>query len=210
MIRRAKQQGAYLNLVNQQEEQDSNKLSSKMPDFQKRNWLLAYRTYRYLVERDGLPELAAASLNVTQEIQVPARMEIVQVGDKQIVMDGAHNAQKMETLVESFKHRFPGVKPIVMLAVKEGKEAGGIVKPLAALADKVIISTFNTTLDLPAISTEPAILAKKFKAAGTKGVTIIPDQHKAYLTMLKSPEKVAILTGSFYFLSQLRRGESIL
>ncbi len=180
-----------------------------IPEFQQRNWLLAFAAYRYLQARDGLPNLSAELLEQTQALQVPGRMDHRQVGGKTIIMDGAHNGQKMETFLRSFQHAYPGVKPAVMLALKEGKEPASVAPLLAEMASDIIITTFDTSQDLPAKSINPEELTQVFREAGASNVIAEADQHKAYEKLMKCKSDIAIITGSFYLLSQLREGEKL-
>lgn len=184
-------------------------LVPSMPQFQQRNWLLAYKAYRLLAARDNLSALTLEQLQTTQRLQVPARMDIRQIGDKTIVMDGAHNAQKMQTFLESFKHEYPGVKPVILIGLKEGKEPQELGPLFAPLAARLIITTFDTSQDLPAKSTNPQVLAQLFAQAGVPNIQILSDHHAAYEALLAAPEKVCIMTGSFYLLSQMRELEHL-
>jgi dihydrofolate synthase/folylpolyglutamate synthase len=131
-------------------------------------------------------------------------MEVITVGSKTLVMDGAHNGQKMATFVSSFKHLFPGIKPAVAIAVKDSKEAEEIVEPLADLASEVIVTTFRTSPGMPAKSMNPNVLATLFKTHSGIKVVVAYDLESAYDLLLQSKASVLILTGSFYFISQLR------
>jgi dihydrofolate synthase/folylpolyglutamate synthase len=111
-----------------------------MANYQRRNWLLAYQVYRYLEERDGLQHLTSQALQETQTIQVPARMDIKQLKGKVLIMDGAHNEQKMTAFVSSYKQLYPDNKPAILLALKAGKEYQTIVPLLAGLASRVIVT----------------------------------------------------------------------
>lgn len=175
-----------------------------MPDYQRRNWLLAHYVYQYLIERDSLPLLTSEALRHTQLIRIPGRMEIKQAGHKTLIMDGAHNAQKMTAFVYSFKQLYPGVKPAILLALKEGKEYKDIIPMLVPLASRIIVTTFNTSQDLPALSMDAAALAKAFRTAGAAQVVSIVSNRTALQSLLSSPEKVGVITGSFYLLSQIR------
>jgi dihydrofolate synthase/folylpolyglutamate synthase len=93
-----------------------------LPEFQKRNWLLAYAAYLWLVKRDDLKPVDRDALLRTQETYVPGRMDRKKIGDKTIVFDGAHNGQKMHAFVESFCSLYSGRKVPLLLALKEGKE----------------------------------------------------------------------------------------
>lgn len=180
-----------------------------LPAYQQRNWLLARRVYQFVAERDGLPKLSAEQLHRTRTLQVPGRMDERQVGDKTIVMDGAHNEQKMATFVQSFQKRYPGVKPTVLLALKEGKEYRAVAPILAEFAARIIVTTFETSQDLPARAIAPALMREALKNAGAVEVIAAPDQHEAFQMLVDAPENTGVITGSFYLLSQLRQREGL-
>jgi len=95
---------------------------SGMPAYQQRNWLLAYRTYRFLQERDQLPQLSPKDLADSQDLQVPVRMERLKVGSKTIVMDGAHNAQKMEAFCSKLSQTLSRYPASHLISLKQGKD----------------------------------------------------------------------------------------
>ena len=130
-------------------------------------------------------------------------MEIKQLADKTIIMDGAHNLQKMIAFLESFHRLYPNVKPAVLLALKEDKEYEGLVPLLGPMAGRVITTIFNTSQDLPVRSMDPEVLAAAFTVAGVDAQSFA-DQKEAVQALLESPQDVLIITGSFYLLSQIR------
>jgi folylpolyglutamate synthase/dihydropteroate synthase len=136
-------------------------------------------------------------------------MDRRQVGGKTIIMDGAHNGQKMETFLASFRHTYPDVKPAVMIALKEGKEPVSVAPLLVSFASEIIITTFDTSQDLPSVSINPEELARIFLDAGAKNVRVEPDQRKAYQLLLQASGQIGVITGSFYLLSQLREHEDL-
>jgi len=176
--------------------------------YQRRNWLLANYTYQYLAKRDKLPLLSAEKLRQTQTITIPARLETRRLGVKILIMDGAHNAQKMQAFVDSLRQLYPRAKPAILLALKDGKDYESVVPLLAPLAEQVIVTTFDTSQDLPARSMDPEMLAKAFADAGV-ATQSITDQRQAFQALLKSPAEVLIVTGSFYLLSQIRNNEKL-
>ena len=182
---------------------------SELPAYQWRNWQLAYKVYEYLRRRDKLPRLTSQVLAQTRQINVPGRMEIRRLGGKTLIMDGAHNAQKMTAFIDSFQRLYPGVKPAILLSLKTGKEYREVARLLVPLASRVIATTFNTTQDLPVVSIDPIVLAETFKAAGSNNVETITDQQAAFKALLSGPEEVCIVTGSFYLLSQIRNNKSL-
>jgi dihydrofolate synthase/folylpolyglutamate synthase len=177
---------------------------SGMAAYQQRNWLLAYRVFRYVAKRDGLKPLSLRKLSLTQSLQVPGRMDAWQVGHKTVVMDGAHNAQKMAAFVSSFRVLYPDKKPAFLLAFKQGKEYQDVVKLLAPLASFIVVTTFAYSQDLPVGSTDPNEVAAAFKAAGNTNVQVVHDRAAAFTALLQETDDIAVVTGSFYLLSQIR------
>lgn len=201
-------QAATLTLVNT-EHVKYYQTADSMPLYQQRNWQLAYQAYIYLMARDGLKSLTSQALQQTMNLQIPARMEVKQIDGKTIIMDGAHNAQKMTAFIQSFQLQYPNTKVDVLIALKQGKEYQQVAPLLAQIADSVIVTTFDTSQDLPAVSTDPQLMAAAFRAAGCQNVTVIADHHRAYQTLMAIEKPRAIITGSFYLLSQIRNTEGL-
>lgn len=181
-----------------------------MPDYQRRNWLLAHYVYEYLKERDGLADLTRQALRHTRQVQVPARMDIKRFGGKTLVMDGAHNAQKVTAFADSFRRLYPGVKPAILIGLKEGKDYRELIPLLAPLAGRIITTTFKTTQDLPVVSMDAGVLAEAFRDAGLAQVESIPESGAAFRALLAAPEAVCVITGSFYLIGQIRNNEHII
>ncbi len=180
-----------------------------LPAYQRRNWELAYDVYQYLAKRDGLQHLTSQALAKTRQTVVPGRMEIKRLGGKTVIMDGAHNAQKMAAFTGSFRRLYPGVKPAVLLALKTGKEYEELILPLMSLAGRIIVTTFETSQDLPLKSTDPDMLARAFRQAGMSEVQSIADHRAAFQALLAAPEQICVITGSFYLLGQIRNNEHL-
>jgi dihydrofolate synthase/folylpolyglutamate synthase len=177
--------------------------TSMMPQFQQRNWQLAHQAFSIIRDRDHLPSLTNQALADTRLIQVPGRMEIVDVGGKTVVMDGAHNAQKMEAFLDSFRVRFPGVRPTVLLSFRAGKEYTDVVPIIASISDNVIITAFGGMQDMPVTSMDVSELAVAFSGTHVQSVRTIIHHADAMAALLSEPT-VCVVTGSFYLLSQLR------
>ncbi len=178
-----------------------------LPDYQKRNWLLAYAVYRYLANRDGIPIIAANNLVSTQQLQVPGRMDGKRVGNKQIVMDGAHNEAKMQAFVDSWQHLHGAKRVPVLLALKVGKDYEHIAPLIAQIATEIIVTTFSNNQDWPVHPQDPSLIAGELTKAGVKKVTCEPNPLKAYEQLLQTDSDMAVITGSFYLISQLRGKE---
>lgn len=194
---------AALHLVKGEEKPAGNLL----PAYQWRNWLLAYNAYKYLRDRDNLQNLTSQALSKSQLAQVPARMETRRINGKTLIMDGAHNGQKMAAFADSFRRLYPEAKPAVLLSFKTGKEYKEAVELLAPLASRVIVTTFAAMQDVPIKSMPPDELAEAFVRAGAQNVKIIADSADALKALLAGKEEACVITGSFYLLGQIRNNE---
>ncbi len=142
-------------------------------------------------------------------MNVPGRADIRELNGKTLVIDGAHNAQKMTALIDSLHKLYPGVKPAVLISVKDDKDYKDLVPLLAEFAASVITTAFDATQDSRIRSTDPEVLARAFRGAGMADVTDVPDQHAAFERLLASPERLCLVTGSFYLLGQIRNNEHL-
>lgn len=178
---------------------DSNILVNSLPDYHRRNWFLAFNAYLYIQKREHWNEVDQTLINNTQKIGIPGRMEIIKYKNKTIIMDGAHNEQKMETLINSYKAKFNNTKPIVIIAIKKGKEYKKIVTSLLTLSNNFII----TSLHDPFIkSIEPEVLRKEFIKHSGVEVRLSSDLNHALEIASKMNEKNIIVTGSLYLMAE--------
>lgn len=184
----------------------ANELPHNLPLFQRRNWYLAWSVYEFLARRDGLPRLSEAQLEASTEVHIPGRMEVIVHRGKTIILDGAHNAQKMEVLAHSLKHSFPGQRVAVLLALKQGKnfKLRNHLESLLNLADYVIVTAFAGSQDMLHASIPPIKIAEYVDELGYEKWELIDDTANAFTQLMKRPEPVLLITGSFYLLDAIR------
>lgn len=199
---RTLEQHAILNVLSNNIQEGSAGLAD-LPDYQQRNWRLAKYAYDYVSQRDSLPRLRDSQLTKTMHIQVPGRMDAWKLGDKTIIMDGAHNEQKMMAFTSSFAKRYPGKKVPMLLGLKQGKEYIEVLPLLKPICSQLIITSFSTSQDFPANSIEPQELADAASAIGYEPI-VEPDYKLAYKKLCETTSDLAVITGSFYLLSLVR------
>jgi len=175
-----------------------------MPYFQRRNWQLAFAVYQYIASRDGLNNLDEAAIHASMRTIIPGRMEVVQLGASTLIMDGAHNEQKMRAFVASFGRAYPGKKAAILLSLKEDKEYQSVLPLLLPICSQLIITTFDIVQDLPVKSIKPSILAEAAQDLGFKNVQAVEDPIEAFHMLQETAEELQIVTGSFYLLSCIR------
>ena len=201
---RCTRQNAALHLITEQSAFD---VSAALPLFQRRNLHLAEQAVTYVLDRDGRSALTQAQFTAAAETYIPGRMDIVQSGGKTIIFDGAHNEQKMTTLLASIAAAFPD-KPLAALVAFSGNDRErwrDALNHVTSAAAHIIVTSFDLEPDdriktsLPA-SEVAAYLASQAYAA----YEVYPELAKACEVLLQRPEPVLLVTGSFYMLHPAR------
>ena len=176
-----------------------------LPSFQRRNWQLARTVYEYLAKRDALTTLDAARLNHAAHTRVPARMETVYFSSKTLVLDGAHNPQKLDALAKSLREIYPHQAIAGMVAfarTKSNKIHDNLEAFLSVTSHLVITSFLNEQTGNH--STEPQLIGEQCDVLGYKNYEIKPGAAAALEHLLERPEPVLLITGSFYLLQRIR------
>lgn len=182
-------------------------LPSQLPLVQRRNWYLALNVAQSTIEDDTLTPLTSEQLATTTTTRIPGRIEIIERGNKTVVLDGAHNAQKMEMLAKSLKQRFQGARFTVVFGLVRSKNfrIRTSVESILPLGAHIIITSFNVGQEFQRISTDPAKVAEHCHMVGYDNWEIIADPFEAYAAALASDQSdIVLVTGSFYLLDHLR------
>jgi dihydrofolate synthase/folylpolyglutamate synthase len=177
-----------------------------LPIFQRRNWYLAEKVVEYVIERDNLGKLDDSTITATTKTYIPGRMEVVEYKGKTLILDGSHNNQKIGSLVDSVKEKYPNEKVALLTGLLEEKdnEIHDAIKQLSRLSNKIITTTFKSKQDVP----RDAMSAEKMKTIlqdfGVSDVTAITDPVEAFERLVNLKENVLVVTGSFYLLNSVR------
>jgi dihydrofolate synthase/folylpolyglutamate synthase len=181
-------------------------MAPDLPLFQQRNWNLALQTYELVAERDGLSKLSRERLVKTQHTFIPARMNIIHQDGKTIIMDGAHNQQKMQALVASLQHMFGTQDMAILFSLLSTKEARSIetLKEVNKLQGHIIFTGYEIAQHARHTSMDPVLLADEYQTVGSGTIEVESDPKAALEKLLQRPEPVLLITGSFYLLDLVR------
>jgi dihydrofolate synthase/folylpolyglutamate synthase len=177
-----------------------------LPLFQQRNFALAEHAVNYTLKRDAIAALTPNEVLIAAETHIPARMEIFEYKDKTIILDGAHNAQKLQALVKSIVTKYPdqSVAAIVSFSVlnADSRLFDGL-KELSKLVDHIITTEFGVDQDIHQQSVDPQAVVQASQEIGLQ-CEIIKDPIMAFKALLARPEKILLVTGSFFLLNPIR------
>ncbi len=177
--------------------------------FQRRNFALARcAAEAYLGSLDDAAVAAAAA-----EVRIPGRLEIV--GHRPLtVVDGAHNTEGMEALVEALPELLASQglqaqklgregRPVVaVLSILADKDAAGMLAALLPGCQAVVLTSSHNPRAL-----SPATLQSLTQQLSGPPAEILPDPRAALARArdLAGPEGVVLAAGSLYLIAELVR-----
>lgn len=176
-----------------------------LPLFQQHNFGLAVAVTEYVAARDGLPHPSANQQLVTAKIKIPARMEYIKRGHQTIILDGAHNNQKLRALRKSIAAKHPG-EPIAVMAsfIKSGgRDITALMRELEPLYAHVIAACPSTKSKYRQWY-DTAELRHAAEAAGLTSFEVIAGYKQATAALLRRPEHILVVTGSLYMHQYIR------
>lgn len=172
-----------------------------LPPFQRRNLGVALATYAAL----GLPALTPEQLRQAAAQTPPGRLEVYKIGKKTVIVDGAHNAQKLQALNQALSDRGITKTTVMcnMVAAPQAKIEAAITE-LLRFASRVIVPEFTIAQDFNGRSALPAAdFSEQITRLGTPAQPI-PNPADALTALLQSPEDTVVIAGSLYLAQTLR------
>lgn len=123
--------------------------------------------------------------------RIPDRFEIHQKRNNVIILDGAHNPEKIRAMVKTFQKVFPRRRASVILAVKKDKDLTRMLEQLFSITNTII------TTEISAACYSAEDIATRAVARGFKGrVLTEPNAKKAMRLGKQGP--LLLVTGSLY------------
>jgi dihydrofolate synthase / folylpolyglutamate synthase len=176
---------------------------SLIGDHQAKNAAVAIKTVEMLRSK---------GLNISDELiykglknaRWPGRFEIIKKNPL-FIIDGAHNAEKIEALRSTLVKYFPGKSFTFIIGVLEDKDYKEMFKAIAVMADRIITVTPLSERALPA--KELAQLLKLY----CKNVSSSDTIEEAIRTSIEAsyPHGVICAFGSLYLIGEIRNAVAI-
>ncbi|MHB8620211.1 MAG: bifunctional folylpolyglutamate synthase/dihydrofolate synthase [Chloroflexota bacterium] len=92
-----------------------------------------------LAERRGLAGAGSGITAGLREVSWPGRLETVH-HDPLVLVDGAHNGDSAERLVEAVRTLYPGRPPTFVVGTSRDKDMPGILRPLTSTGGRIILT----------------------------------------------------------------------
>ena len=174
--------------------------------FQIQNCSLALAATVLLSQRDGFAIDESKVRLALAGAVFHGRMQEIKINGQTIVVDGAHNPQKMRMLAKNLKNYFPEQKFSFMIALKRGKDYKEILRLVVPLASRIIITSFKDQTKnqgTNAASEDAIILAGIFGSLNFTKYVLAPSSRSALDLLLKEDGTIHVITGSLYLISEI-------
>ncbi|MBI4990786.1 bifunctional folylpolyglutamate synthase/dihydrofolate synthase [Candidatus Gottesmanbacteria bacterium] len=124
-----------------------------------------------------------------------------------VILDGAHNPDKVKALADSVKKIFPKKRITTIIAIKNDKDAKEMLTQLLEVSYKVIFTKFELTADIGIITSyDPnKLLGIGRTIAKDKSMSVTADAKKAVDQAIKSAKSsdLILVTGSLYLVGEI-------
>ncbi|MBI3486434.1 hypothetical protein HY025_05870 [Candidatus Daviesbacteria bacterium] len=131
------------------------------------------------------------------------RFEIYKLKNKILIVDGAHNPQKMESLVSSLKKIFPNTKFEFLTNFVKGKDSTKMLKTITPLAAKIIITEFAVVQHGQHNSESADFLTQQLDQLNFNNYQVIKNPNQALKSIINDSQKKVVITGSLYLISAI-------
>lgn len=171
--------------------------------FRARNFSLASFVCSKVFEEDSRSSLTEDQLKEALEMTIPGRMEKYSIGGKTVIVDGAHNSQKIEGFLKSLSNEVKAGEYCFVLAIGGNKKTQVLEmsQAISKYASHVILTSFETEQDFKHKSLPPGYLKSYFENVSAEKTIDLDDAMKKALAR---PEKTIVFIGSLYMVGPIR------
>lgn len=169
---------------------------------QAQNAVVALDAVGMLASRDGWVLSEVIARRALQAVALPARFEIRSIQDRVVIIDVAHNPQKMESLLQTVQTLFPD-QPLQLLLGLNGLEHAA---PLARIIKRYQAQVILAGIEVGDVYQRYLLadvneLGQIFQEEGIV-VTITHDLEETFSRLSSTaPETLTVICGSFYLVS---------
>lgn len=160
------------------------------------NALVAVRLLEELAE-GGLPVGAEAIARGLSEVRWPGRLDLVNVGDRHLLLDAAHNPAGARALAAYLDECHPGGVAVVFGAMRD-KKVLGMFEALAPHMTSLVCTQPRTERAAPA-----ALLAAKARPIVRCPVRAEPDPRRALELARADDPPLVCVTGSLFLVGEV-------
>lgn len=176
-----------------------------LASYQVKNAALAIDSFRMVAERDGITINPQAIRQELGSLRIPARLEVNEISDRRVVIDGATNPQKLQYLIDALKDA--GIAPpIWVFGAGIKKDHGELFSILEGYADSIVFSDYDRkeAPHLQGKSADARELERLWKAR--TDIPCLGATHTVNEAFAKAyegnPDKHIVIAGSVYMIGE--------
>jgi len=167
------------------------------------NAAVAVKAAEVLNKKYAVPITEDHIRKALQNWTLPGRMETVQQSP-QVILDSAHNPQKMHALVDTIKAVFPNKAITVVTGMLAFKDVNAILKERLPIAKRVIATQANV-LGKPSLPTSALKKAISRQNPSLEVIECASVESGITTSISKvTPNELVLITGSMYLIGEAR------
>lgn len=169
---------------------------------------LALVAARHFLTARGMSLDEANVRAALSKVTMPGRMDLAQVAGRPILLDGAHNPQKMQALVAALTAAYPDERFCFIIALKHGKDLDAVLRQLLPHAAYIVVTQFdNRDQGMLVQAAAPKTIAEHLTSLGYADFEVADDMDAALARALRWTTDHAattpiVITGSLYLLAE--------
>lgn len=178
--------------------------TSLIGEYQKENISLACAALYELSKRDRFQYKSQIVNHTLQNLHVIGRFDIREISGKTVILDGAHNPQKMEAFISSLTQKYPEKKFDFLVAFRKGKDFSEMLQYIVTYANSITITEFALNDQGMHVTAEKVQdISRVMKQLRITNYECLRSTRKAFEHALKEADNILVITGSLYLLSNL-------
>ena len=174
-------------------------------DYQMENAAVALDAVRFLAARDGWDFSFDAARQALMETELPGRANVWRIDGYDVMVDGAHNPQKIAAFLGELTRRPEWSRLSVVFAAKRGKDWMESLETISRLADVMHVTQFFRGMTSPHLqnySVKPEEFAAVISACNMKNAKQFDAPVDAFNAALQHNRPIVVV-GSMYMLGEL-------
>jgi dihydrofolate synthase / folylpolyglutamate synthase len=142
-----------------------------------------------------------------QNTKLIGRFEVIKNDSKTLILDGAHNPQKIQAFVSSLIEYYPDQKFDFLLAFKKGKDTNQMLDKILQYKNqinKIVLTKFDDSQDTLIESQDINEIKSYLEEQSFEAFDLREDLSAAYELIKQNPETISVITGSLYLISAIK------
>jgi len=171
--------------------------------YQAENCTLALACLMLCAKREKFAINEARLRKALSDISLIGRMQQLNIGKKVIILDGAHNPQKMASFTKSLHKIYPNQKFSFLIAFKKNKDYGKMLKKIIPIAKNIAITNFSSNQENYPTPVDTLEIANFLTSYNFLDYSIVNNSPSDILKKIKTGEDIFVITGSFYLIASV-------